>query len=88
MSSKRVSRDASDSLSASIPPVSSSRRSVLTVQAGLGAETRLLTGLQEGGRGGGGISGASNALFSTQLKEHNEEKQRKEEEEGRKEKKK
>lgn len=65
MPSKGVSGDASYSLSASFPPISSPWWSVLSVETRLGAKARLLTGLEEGGRGGGGISGASNALFST-----------------------
>lgn len=85
MSSEGVSGDASYSLPTALPPVSSSsaRRTVLTVETRLGAEARLLTGLEEGGCGGGGISGASNALFPAQLKEQEERKQRKEEEGGR-----
>lgn len=77
MPSEGVSGDASYSVSASFPPISSRRRSVLTVQTRLGAKPRLLTGLEEGGRGGGGISGASNALFSTQLEEQKERKEAK-----------
>lgn len=50
------------------------------VQAGLGAEPRLLAGLEQ--RGGGGVPGAAHALPSTQLQDGEEREEGSEGEKG------